>query len=439
MSNYEEFRLPDLGEGLTEATIVEWFVVEGQEVALNDPLLSVETAKAEVELPSPFAGTVVKRSVAEAEIVPVGASLLTIAVTSDAVTADATDERQPANLVGSGPTGDLAVRRRRAKPAPGPRPSPTKDPGDARGGSTRSPLVRRLAADLGVELAALSGTGVGGSVTRADVEEAARSGPGDISGAAAGHGSAPVSPLAGETRIKADPIRRAMARTMTRSVTEIPHAGTWTSVDVTDALAFIRATRQRAGDETATPLSLLSLVASAVVQGVAEQPILNASWDSDHEEIVFHGEVNLGIAAASPRGLIVPNLKSAQRLSMHDLAEGLADLLREAAAGRCSVEDLTGGTITISNIGSKANVGPGWPIINPPEGAILGVGRVNRRPWVVDDAVMPRHILELSISIDHRLINGVESCTFLETVANYVASPALLLYVISGRAPEQDG
>lgn len=434
MAHRQEFLLPDLGEGLTEATVVEWLVEEGQRVELNDPLVSVETAKAVLELPSPFAGVVLTLVGAAGETVSVGSPLVVIETQAPADAARGSDDSGPAHevLVGPGPTGDLSVRRRRRRTVGAP---PAAGAPPTWGTSTSSPVVRRRAAALGVELSGVKGTGVGGRITRADVEAAGA--------AKTAHPRAAVEPAGpgvahhdGTTRVRADPIRRAMAKAMVLAVRGVPHAGTWTSLDAGAALDLVRSVKQEsAGGAAMAPVTLLAIIAAAVVQGAREQPILNASWDAGTEEIVFHEHVNLGMATASPKGLIVPNVKMADELALPDLSGAIAALTAKATAGRCTVADMTGGTITISNIGSKADVGPGWPIINPPEAAIIGVGRVKRRPWVVDDQVLPRDVLELSISIDHRLIDGVQSCTFLETVARYVANPALLLYRDAARRP----
>jgi 2-oxoisovalerate dehydrogenase E2 component (dihydrolipoyl transacylase) len=441
MASVQRFLMPDIGEGLTEGTVIEWLVTLGQEIALNAPLVVVETAKATVELPSPYAGTVQALLAQENESVPVGAPLVEIAdrsaegtapaavghQTSAAATGSDNGQGQAEMLVGSGPHGDLAVRRRRQR-APSPQGAPADSttttpaaPASPVRGATSNPLVRRLAGELGVDLNGITGSGPAGSVTRGDVLVAA-----DRRSAEPERAIAPPTDAA--QRIHADPIRRRTAQRMVESYREIPHSGTWTTVNVTPALDFIASVN--AGGDPAQRLNLNALIAAAIVRALVEQPILNSSWDAEHDDILIHPNVNLGVATASMRGLVVPNIKHAQRLSLAELSAAIRQLTENARQGRATPADLTGGTATFTNIGAKANVGPGRPIIKPPECVIVAAGRVNRRPWVVEDQLAIADLLELSISIDHRIIDGLEAATFLETIANYVGSPARLLYAM---------
>ena len=455
----QEFRLPDLGEGLTEGEILQWLVVVGDEVKLNQPIVEVETAKAAVEVPSPYAGTVTALLHEAGETVDVGMPIIRIETGSgagegqparndvaDALVPTVIAENPPGApsapgspeppartsvLVGYGPRHGAAVRRPR-------RPVIEKDGiteppvlgrsresgvavGDraraaAQQGVQAKPPVRKLAKDLGVDLRGVRGTGPGGTVTRDDVQAAS---PGGIASAAA-----PVN-AEDEQRIPIKGVRKHTAAAMVASAFTAPHASTHVAVDVTPTMEL----RSRLGalpEFAETKVSPLLLVARALLNAVRRHPEINASWDEAAQEIVVRRRVNLGIAAATPRGLIVPNIKDAGALRLPELAAALQSLALTARDGKTTPADLTGGTITITNVG-VFGVDGGTPILNPGEAAILCVGAISDRPWVHEGAVTIRQVCELSLSFDHRLVDGRLGSEFLADVGRQLADPAVLL------------
>jgi pyruvate dehydrogenase E2 component (dihydrolipoamide acetyltransferase) len=406
-----EFRLPDLGEGLSDAELISWCVQVGDTVGLNDPIAEVETAKAQVELPSPFAGQVTELLAQPGDTIPVGAPIIRISaeVTAgdmlDPLIAAQEAQRQqdspPAPqrqsvLVGYGPddataNGGGAPRRRRGSP-------------DAK------PSARKLARELGIDLTEVTGTGVDGVITVDDV--AART----------HRATAEESP---ETRVKVSGVRKRIAEAMATSARTIPSVTEFLTVDVTRAMELLerlRALPSFAGVRV-TPLSLLAKI---TLVALADHPELNACWDEAGDEIVTKHYVNLGIAVATDRGLVVPNIKAAQRLSLRELCREIdwcAEAAREATA---SPVDLTQGTFTISNVG-VFGVDAGTPIINPGEAAILALGAVAQRPWVVDGAVVPRLVTTLALSFDHRIVDGEQGSRFLTAVGSMMSDPLTLL------------
>jgi len=409
-----EFALPDVGEGLTEAELVKWHVSVGDTVRVNDVLCEVETAKAVVELPSPVDGVIGALCVAEGETVPVGTVLVTFGqeAASDAVpesvTAPEPDEQAPTVLVGSGPRAPGA-RRRHLRPRGGrgtPRPAP--------GGSDRpraAPPVRKLARTLGVDLAALAAEAPGGVVTRTAVERAA-------------HAKTPAAQAEPprETRVPITGVRRATAAAMTRSVFTAPHVTEWLTVDVTATMDLVAALK-RDRDWTGVRVTPLLLVAKAFLLAIRRYPEINSRWDEENQEIVRQHYVNLGIAAATPRGLVVPNIKEAHRLDLAGLAAALDRLVTAARAGTTPPADMTGGTITITNIGAFG-VDAGTPILNPGEAAILAFGAVRPMPWVVDGEIRVRQVTQLALSFDHRLVDGELGSHVLAEVGRILHDPA---------------
>lgn len=409
------FRLPDVGEGLTEAEIVTWRVRPGDVVAVNDPLVDIETAKSIVELPSPFAGTVTELLVPEGVTAAVGTPIVTVA---DLVPPSPAPDRTPV-LVGYGPRVTPTGRRRRPATVP---PEAPAGPAPA-GAGTRAlakPPVRRLARDLGVDLQTVLPTGPNGVVTRADVERTAS--------AQTLPGSVPAEPSRdGETRIPVKGVRRATAAAMVASAFTAPHVTEWVEVDVSRSVRLVE--RLRADREFEdVKVSPLLLVAKALLIAVRRHPEINASWDDEAGEIVLKRDVNLGVAAATVRGLIVPNVKRADRLSLRELAGALAELTTTAREGRAQPADLVGGTITLTNVG-VFGVDGGTPIINPPEAAILAVGAIRQRPWIHKGKVKPRWVTTLSLSFDHRLVDGELGSAVLTDVAAVLERPdrALLM------------
>jgi 2-oxoisovalerate dehydrogenase E2 component (dihydrolipoyl transacylase) len=421
-----EFKLPDLGEGLTEGEVVRWLVKEGEAVALNQPIVEVETAKAVVEIPAPYAGTVVKLHAGEGDTLDVGAPLLSVDTGGGAGPAPpeaeptATPEPEPeqqATLVGPGERQQ--VRRRRAtRPGGGATgPAPTGPPQQR---PKATPPVRKYAKDHGVDLAALAGTGKDGRVTHEDVDRALE--PAVAEPAAAAVARPPRDRA--EERIPVRGTRRQIAAAMVASAFSIPHVTEFLTVDATSLMA-LRArlrTLPAAADLKVTPLAV---VAKALCVALRQFPLMNSSWDEDAGEIVVKGYVNLGIATDTPTGLLVPNIKDADTLGILDLSRELARLTGLARERRAAPADLTGGTVTITNVGGFG-VETGTPIINKPECAIVATGLIAPRPWVVDGQLAVRELMTTSVSFDHRIVDGAYAAQFLAHLRDLLEDPALL-------------
>lgn len=527
MTRMREFALPDLGEGLTEGEILQWLVSPGETVALNQPLVEVETAKAAVEIPSPFAGVVAELLVQAGATVDVGSTIVRFdtdpaagpvegqgaaavqaagaaanpAESSSAVAAAArggaaADDwsfgAAPAGGSGAGPAEDAdggaaaplrpsvgsgreavlvgygvrpgAARRRTrvasqvpsttaasppVPPVPPARVSAaavavaaernasvdaTPPPRPARASVLAKPPVRQLAKTLGVDLNAVRGSGAGGVVTRQDVEGAAS--PGRQVGTAGAAGVAGAAGAAGvahrdvareriERRIPIKGVRRATAQAMVASAFTAPHVTLFATVDVTPTMDLVARLRQ-APELAGTRVSPLLLVARALLLACSRHPEVNASWDEAAQEIVVHGAVHLGIAAATPRGLLVPNVKDADTLGLVALARALDALAVTAREGRTTPAEMTGGTITITNVGSFG-VDNGTPILNPGEAAILCLGAIRPTPWVHEGAVAVREVTQLALSFDHRLVDGALGAAVLSDVGAALADPTRLL------------
>ncbi|WP_420160581.1 dihydrolipoamide acetyltransferase family protein [Nocardiopsis sp. CNT-189] len=461
------FDLPDLGEGLTDAEVVGWLVRVGDRIAVDQPVAEVETAKAAVEVPCPYAGTVAALHAEAGEVVAVGAPLISIAeeepapgpsspdhptgpaftepgvVVPEARTPDPgpggngaarAAEGSGAVLVGYG-TGTAAPRRpggRRRRPAPGAAPlrgapgggagtteSPAPAPSSGGPVPVVSPLVRRLARENGVDLRALAGSGGNGLVLRRDVEAAiaaARS-------PAAASGSAAPAGAPGEERIPLRGARAAMAERLSRSRREIPEATVWVDADATGLVELRRRLNAAAPDR---PVSLLGLLARFCVLGLSRFPELNSSVDAERAELVRFSHVNLGFAAQTPRGLVVPVVREAHRMSARELSAAITRTSEEARGGPLPPERLSGGTFTVNNYG-VFGVDGSAAIINHPEAAILGMGRIVQRPWVAGGALAARPVTELTLAFDHRVCDGAAAGGFLRFVADCVEDPALLL------------
>ncbi|QSR28242.1 branched-chain alpha-keto acid dehydrogenase subunit E2 [Nocardioides aromaticivorans] len=440
-----EYKLPDVGEGLTEAEIVAWRVKEGDVVAVNDVIVEIETAKSVVELPSPFAGTVLALLAAEGETVQVGTPIIRIGEEGAAAPApgpargpEVIDTNVPpagqATLVGYGPKQRTLRRRARKGDAVPAAPvvetpvvaapvvaapvveevaqRPSRDPGAVR--ALAKPLVRRLARDLGVDLTAVPATGPGGTVSKDDVLAAA--GRSATSPAAAG---------ARETREPVKGVRKQMAAAMVSSAFSAPHATTWVTIDATATVELVDRLRERR-EFAEVKVSPLLVAARACLLALRRTPLVNSTWDEAAQEVVVKRYVNLGIAAATPRGLVVPNVKDADALSLVELARALEDLTSTAREGRTQPADLAGGSFTISNIG-VFGVDGGTPIINPGESAILCLGAIKPQPWVVGDQVVPRQVMTLSLSFDHRHVDGATGTQFLADVAGIISDPGTAL------------
>ncbi|MFZ2512402.1 MAG: dihydrolipoamide acetyltransferase family protein [Gordonia sp. (in: high G+C Gram-positive bacteria)] len=435
MTATETFHLPDLGEGLTDAELVRWDVAIGDVIELNQVIAEVETAKAAVELPSPFAGTVVALHAAAGTVLDVGAPLIEVEINSSPSAADGprrvADDETPTRtpvLVGYGVAADAKSRRRSrssaTEPTSPPPPAASEPPVPVerakRVESTRplaAPPIRQAARDADIDLADVTPTGTHGEVTRDDLNRFRDSAPGSSSSGSVTTGR--------ETRTPIHGVRRRTAEAMVASAFTAPHVTEFVDVDVTatmDLVAKLGAHKDFANAR----LTPLALVAKALLVALRENPSLNSSWDEVAGEIVTKHYVNLGIAAATGRGLLVPNLKDAQTLPLRDLAAALTVLTAIAKDGRTPPADLVGGTITITNIG-VFGIDAGTPILNPGEAAILCFGAVRRRPWEYDGTIALRQVTTLSLSFDHRLVDGEQGSRFLAAIAGFLADPLTLL------------
>ncbi|MBK1789070.1 dihydrolipoamide acetyltransferase family protein [Prauserella cavernicola] len=408
------FTLPDLGEGLTEAQLVRWLVAEGELIAIDAPVAEVETAKAMVEVPSPYAGTVATLHGSEGATILVGQPLITVGTgaTEPAAATYVEEERAGSGnvLIGYGTSEPGRTRRRRARGR-----TPARDravSGTAERPRAKSPLVRKLAKERGVDLALLTGTGQDGLITRADVERAAAPvAPGSDTADTDARTGLPIA-----RRVALTGIRAAIASTLSRSRREIPEATTWVDVDATALLAA----RESLGT------GLLSLLARFTVAGLRRYPVLNSRVDTDHGEIQVLDGVNLGVATQAERGLVVPVVRDAHRLTARELDTELRRTVAAARDGSAGAAELTGGSFTLNNYGSFGVDGSA-AIINHPEVAILGVGRILPRPWIVGDEVVARQITQLSLVFDHRVCDGGTAAGFLRFVADAIEAPSSAL------------
>ncbi|MER7505086.1 dihydrolipoamide acetyltransferase family protein [Nonomuraea pusilla] len=474
-----EFKLPDVGEGLTEAEIVRWLVKPGDEVKIKQIVVEIETAKSIVELPIPWDGVVAALMADEGQTVDVGLPIIAIdtaepgepagggaagaaagAAPGEAIKALADDmvprppaegavepgahgspapkEERQAVLVGYGVKTGATKRRPRKAPAPPAAAAPaapaipaapvanpsrvevTAHPAPTRVAVLAKPPVRKLAKDLGVDLAAVTGTGPEGSITREDVRAAAetvtRPEPRPARAAA---------PAGAEERVPVKGVRRMTAQAMVGSAFTAPHVTEFLQVDVTETMNAVA--RLRAMPDFAdVKVSPLLLVARAVVTAARRHPMINSSWDEEAQEIVVKHYVNLGIAAATPRGLVVPNVKNAHELSLPELARSLGELAETARAGRTQPAEMAGGTITITNVG-VFGVDAGTPILNPGEAAILAFGQVRDMPWVVGGELAVRKVTTLALSFDHRIVDGELGSLFLRDVGAMLEDPLRML------------
>ncbi|MEU5843113.1 dihydrolipoamide acetyltransferase family protein [Rhodococcus sp. NPDC047139] len=418
----EEFRLPDLGEGLTEADWVRWAVAVGDRIALNQVIGEVETAKATVELPSPCAGTITELLVEPGQTVPVGTPLLRIATDagSDDTPGGETGSPHPSVLVGYGP-GEAPPSRRTARRMPGEE-GPTREADTPPSRPDAKPGARKLAGLLEVDLTTVTGTGRGGVITRDDVRRAAGHGEAHTRGTDT-HASA--SPAARTTRVPVGGIRKRTADAVSRSAFTAPHATVFLTCDATATVDLVSTLRASPVFEGVRPTAL-SIVSRALMRAITDEPSLNSRWEDESGEIVLHHDVHLGIATATPEGLKVPVVREAQRLSLPRLANSIAEVADRARAGRSSPVELTGSTVSVTNVG-VFGVDAGTPILNPGESAILAVGAISDRPWVVDGALAVRKVVTLSLSFDHRLVDGEQAGRALATIGSFLADPVAAL------------
>ncbi|MGZ3100299.1 dihydrolipoamide acetyltransferase family protein [Streptomyces sp. H72] len=467
-----EFKMPDVGEGLTEAEILKWYVQPGDTVTDGQVVCEVETAKAAVELPIPYDGVVRALHFPEGTTVDVGTSIIAVAVgdaadagepaeapvedtaaapAPAAAPADAPAEekkpegRQPV-LVGYG-VSTSATRRRPRKGAQAPAASPASAAiqtemnghGPAapvtRDRPLAKPPVRKLAKDLGVDLATVTPTGPDGVITREDVHAAVAPAPAPEAAPVAPAATAPAAPApapaaasydtARETRVPVKGVRKATAAAMVGSAFTAPHVTEFVTVDVTRTMKLVEELKQ---DKEFAGLRVnpLLLIAKALLVAIKRNPDVNASWDEAAQEIVVKHYVNLGIAAATPRGLIVPNIKDAHAKTLPQLAGALGELVSTAREGKTSPAAMQGGTVTITNVG-VFGVDTGTPILNPGESAILAVGAIKLQPWVHKGKVKPRQVTTLALSFDHRLVDGELGSKVLADVAAVLEQPKRLL------------
>jgi pyruvate dehydrogenase E2 component (dihydrolipoamide acetyltransferase) len=438
-----EFVMPDVGEGLADAEIIKWFVQPGDRVHDGMIVCEVETAKAAVELPIPFDGVVDALHFPEGTSVDVGRVIISVATAAEQAAepaagtpapqpvAQTTASQAPAAetpaartpvLVGYGSADGPAPRRRRAA-APA---VPVETAAAAeQGRALAKPPVRKLARDLGVDLSGVVPTGADGVISREDVHAAAAVRAPQPSQPAEAVPAVQPGSVPGETRIPIKGVRRATAQAMTASAFSAPHVTEFVTVDVTRTMALIQ--QLRSDPELAgVRITPLLMVARALLVAIRRHPEINAAWDELNQEIVRKHHVNLGIAAATPRGLIVPNIKDAASLTLPQLATALAELVATAREGRTTPAAMSGGTVTITNIG-VFGVDTGTPILNPGEAAILAVGRITPQPWVHKGRVEPRQVTTLALSFDHRLVDGELGSKVLADTAALLEHPKRFL------------
>ena len=444
------FNLPDLGEGLTEADLVNWLVEEGDTIAVDQPIAEVETAKALVEVPSPYAGTVLTLHGTPGETLLVGNPLITVgdetAQSSQQPGAldyreeeqagmavpDDDDESSGSVLIGYGTSGGGAAGRTRARkrPAAASNTQPDQAVATQKGRASRviSPIVRQLAKRNNIDVSQLTGSGQDGIIIRADVlaaMDAQSDAPQTTATTEAAHDQDARSGLAIVDRAPMTGVRKMVAEQMVRSRRTIPEATAWLDVDVTE-LIELRA--QLKADNPETAPSLLALIARFTTAALRRYPVMNSRIveTDDGEEIVYFDGINLGLAAQTPRGLVVPAIEHAERLSARELATEIGELVAKARDGQCTPAELTRGTFTLNNYGVFGTDGAA-AIINTPEVAILGVGRIMDRPWVVDGEITARKVTELTLSFDHRVTDGGTASAFLTAVADAMHHPTSAL------------
>ena len=454
---HSEFPLPDVGEGLTEAEIVSWKVKPGDAVTVNQVLVEIETAKSLVELPSPFAGTVTELLAEEGTTVEVGTPIIRVdsaggtielqapgdgdttgeigdtsprAERAELDAAPAHSDDSGAVLVVYGTTGGHATTRRRRTVAPDgskdapqeaaasqAKARPSSVPAASASPVIAKPPIRKLAKDLDVDLSQVTGTGLAGEITRDDVIRQASQ------ASVFRNIQTPEWGDAREEKIPVKGVRKAIATAMVQSAFSAPHVSVFTDINATRTMEFVK--RLKASPEFAgVRVSPLLVMAKAVIWAVRRNPTVNSSWTD--KEIVVHHYVNLGIAAATPRGLIVPNIKDAQNLSLLELAQALEQLTITARDGKTQPAEMSNGTVTITNIGSYG-MDTGTPILNPGEVGIVALGAIKQKPWVVDGEVRPAFVTTVGASFDHRVVDGDVASRFTADVASVLEEPALLL------------
>ena len=427
-----KFPLPDVGEGLTEAEIVSWRVSPGDKVAVNQTICEIETAKSVVELPCPFEGEVSELLVAEGDTVEVGTPIISVVVQGNAPLLSEPDapanepegdtgaEYKLPNLVGYGDSGDVKSRRKRAvntAPISTAIAVSMVKAAAASDAVMAKPPIRKLAKDLGVDLGNVTGTGMHGEITREDVV-------GSASQASVFKNlTTPQQPSEREERIPVKGVRKAIATAMVKSAFTAPHVSIFVDVDATRTMEYVKRLKSSV-DFAGIKVTPLLIMAKAMIWAIRRNPMVNSTWTD--KEIIVHNFVNLGIAAATPRGLIVPNIKDADSMNMLELAQAIEQLAATARDGKTTPEDMAEGTITITNIG-VFGVDTGTPILNPGEVSIVALGSIRKKPWVVDDEIVVRQITTIGATFDHRVVDGDVASRFVQDVASVIEEPALLL------------
>ena len=432
-----KFPLPDVGEGLTEAEIVSWKVAPGDQVSVNQTICEIETAKSIVELPCPFAGEVTELLFAEGDTVEVGNPIIAVRVAGASPIPTLSEPDAPAGpvvqepdtgaeyklptLVGYGDAGDAKSRRKRAIASVAPVttaiPVSMVRAIDSSENVMAKPPIRKLAKELGVDLGMVAGTGVHGEITRDDVI-------GSASQASVFKNlTTPDVPSEREERIPVKGVRKAIASAMVKSAFTAPHVSIFVDVDATRTMEYVKRLKNSV-DFAGIKVTPLLIMAKAMIWAVRRNRMVNSTWTD--EEIIVHNFVNLGIAAATPRGLIVPNIKDADAMSMIELAQAIEQLAATAREGKTTPEDMRDGTITITNIG-VFGVDTGTPILNPGEVGIVALGSIRKKPWVVDDEIVVRQITTIGATFDHRVVDGDVASRFVQDVASVIEEPALLL------------
>jgi len=457
MSQLAYFDLPDVGEGLTEAEIVTWKVKVGDMVSVNQIIVEIETAKSLVELPCPFAGTVAQLMAGEGDTVNVGSPIIAVTVseataavaaatsmhdavannavvteaiqTVSDVAASSVEEKPQPNLVGYGVSSAAPSRRRRAaagvvatsavqavvsSAAPATDLIAVVPSGDA---VLAKPPIRKLAKDMNVDISKVKPTGLSGEVTREDVMAAVQV------ASVFKNQTTPEPKSEREERIPVKGVRKAIASAMVQSAFTAPHVSIFVDVDATRTMEYVKRLKASA-DFAGVKVTPLLIMAKAMIWAVRRNPMVNSTWTDT--EIIVHNFVNFGVAAATPRGLIVPNIKDADQMSMLELAMALEKLAATAREGKTTPQDMQNGTITITNIG-VFGVDTGTPILNPGEVGIVALGSIRPKPWVVDNEILVRQVTTIGATFDHRVVDGDVASRFVQDVASVIEEPALLL------------
>ncbi|MBU6144963.1 MAG: 2-oxo acid dehydrogenase subunit E2 [Acidobacteria bacterium] len=447
MTQLAYFDLPDVGEGLTEAEIVSWKVKVGDTVGVNQIIVEIETAKSLVELPCPFAGTVAQLMAAEGDTVAVGSPIIAVSVSqltsaaaasgslheavteaiaavSDVAATASTEEKPQPTLVGYGVTAAAASRRRKAVPGVVPAVVVNAAPATdliavvpSADTVLAKPPIRKLAKDLNVDINKVKPTGLSGEVTREDVMNAAQV------ASVFKNQTTPEPKTEREERIPVKGVRKAIATAMVQSAFTAPHVSIFVDVDATRTMEYVKRLKASA-DFAGVKVTPLLIMAKAMIWAVRRNPTVNSTWTDS--EIIIHNYVNFGVAAATPRGLIVPNVKDADKMSMLELAMALEKLAATAREGKTTPQDMQGGTITVTNIG-VFGVDTGTPILNPGEVGIVALGSIRPKPWVVDDQILIRQVTTIGATFDHRVVDGDVASRFVQDVASVIEEPALLL------------